>query len=1147
MNARAPKPEIPLPVRLAQQRASNPASSAWVSANAGSGKTHVLVQRVLRLLLDGAPPSGILCLTFTKAAAANMATRVFKTLAKWTSLDDAELARAIVETGAPAPDAAGLGFARRLFARTIETPGGLKIQTIHAFCERLLHLFPFEANVAAGFRVAEEREAALLMDEARARAFAAAPLSPEREEAIARIARDVGAEGFDDLIKEALGRRSEIEALGEGAAYGAALRRKLGLGASETTASIKREMTRARPQWAGWAAELEQGSANDNGVAASLRRAAEASEPDERLAAYLEAFFTEKGEGAPRGGRQRKLVTNTLAKRLPDLPQRLSDEQERLIALRDRLRSAEALERSLALIDVAQAVLAEYAHLKGERGLLDFDDLIARTLHLLERADAAWVLYKLDAGVDHILVDEAQDTSAPQWAILTKLCDEFLSGAGAHSRRRTFFAVGDDKQSIFSFQGAAPKMFSSVRRELERRHREAELDFDWIRLALSFRSAPRVLEGVDRVFAAEAAWRGLTGDDEKPPPHDAFHADLPGTIELWAPIATAKSAEREDWRMPLDASASADPPVALARRIAEVIEGWLSPDSPERVRDAVTHESRRVAAGDVMILVRSRGAFFEAMIRALKERRVKTAGADRLTLRDSIAVMDLIAVGRSALLPDDDLTLAAALKSPLVGLDDCDLMALAPQRAGSLAQALAQSADERFALARSRVETWRRRAVNHTPYLFYARLVGEDGGRRALLGRLGPEAADAIDEFMALALAHEQKTAPSLHAFLAEIEATDFAIKRDMEDEGDSVRVMTVHAAKGLEAPIVFLPDTCSAPHARNEAKLLDLDDAEPGGPPLLVWATKRGDDSPPLASARQRAREGAAGEHRRLLYVAMTRAAQRLVVAGYEGVRGRPRDNWFDLVRSGLGDALTPAPAPWDGEATILRLGETGGGQAVAATPPAARSEEAPAWLRASAGREAAAAPLSPSRAGAPPRSGEAGRTRRQEGLLAHVLLQHLPDIPAERRRQAAARFLALRGGALPPERLEELAERALATLARPELAPLFAAGSRAEVAVAGALPRPGRSALAFAGRIDRVAVGAEGVFIADFKSGAPVGGAPPPAYVAQLALYRAALAPLYPDRPARAFLVWLGAAQVVEIPPAALDDALANLATDS
>ena len=1144
MSARARRPDVPAPVRLAQQRASNPASSAWVSANAGSGKTHVLAQRVLRLLLDGASPSGVLCLTFTKAAAANMSTRVFKTLAKWTSLDDADLAQAIVETGAPAPDAAGLAFARRLFARTIETPGGLKIHTIHAFCERLLHLFPFEANVAAGFRVAEERDAALLMEEARARAFSAAQRWPDRDAAIARIALDAGAEGFDDLIKKALGRRGDIEALGDRAAYQAALRLRLGLGASETAASIKREMTRAKPQWPGWAAELALGSANDRSVAASLLRAAEASDAEESLAAYLDAFFT--AEGKPRGGQQRKLVTNTLAKRLPALPQRLADEQERLIALSDRLRSAEAIERSLALIEVARAVLDEYAHLKGERGLLDFDDLIQRTLRLLERADAAWVLYKLDAGIDHILVDEAQDTSEPQWAILNKLCEEFLSGAGARSRPRTFFAVGDEKQSIFSFQGAAPKMFSSMRRELERRHREAALGFASVRLALSFRSAPRLLEGVDRVFAAEAAWRGLTADEERPPPHGAFHADLPGMIELWEPIAAAKSSEREDWRMPLDAAARFDPPVMLARRIAHVVKGWLSPDSPERVRDAETLAPRRIAPGDVMILVRSRAAFFEAMIRALKEAGVRTAGADRLSLRDSIAAMDLIAVGRSALLPDDDMTLAAALKSPLVGLDDDDLTALAPKRAGSLAHALAESVDPRLAAARSRVEAWRRRARTHSPYAFYARLVGEDGGRRALLGRLGPEVADAIDEFMALALAHEQKAAPSLNAFLAEIEATDVPIKRDMESEGDSVRVMTVHAAKGLEAPIVFLPDACAAPHARSDAKLLDLGGDEPGDLPLLVWATKRGDDSPPLAAARQRAREAAAGEHRRLLYVAMTRAAQRLIVAGYQGASGRPADNWHDLVRAGLGDALRPAPAPWGGGESIWRLGDALGDEAVAAPPAAPARPPEPAWLFAAGPREAAPAPLTPSRAGASPRSREASQERRRAGLIAHALLQRLPEIPAERRRQAAERFLALRGGALTPDERASLVERALATLARPELAPLFASGSRAEAAVAGTLARPGRPARSFSGRIDRLAVGADAVRIADFKSGAPVGWAERPDYLTQLALYRAAVAPLYPDRPVRAFLVWLGAAEAVEVPPAALDAALAKFVNE-
>jgi ATP-dependent helicase/nuclease subunit A len=1141
VSAGAPRREIPAPVREAQRRATNPAASAWVTANAGSGKTHVLALRALRLLLDGARPSGLLCLTFTKAAAANMSARVFHTLARWSTLGDEALMREIVEAGAEAPDAAKLGFARRLFARAIETPGGLKIQTIHAFCERLLHLFPFEANVAAGFRVAEERDAALLIAEARARVFARAFDKPKRAAAIALVARDAGADGFDDLIAEALALRSEIAVLGDPATYEAALRAKLGLGRGETVVAIEREIVRERPYWRDWAAKLGEGGANDQAFADRLGRAAAATDRDACVALYLEAFFTEKGEGPPRGGEKRGLIAKPLAKRLPELPLLLDEEQRRLVGLRDRLRDAKAIARSVALIEIAEDVLAEYAGLKGARGLLDFDDLIARTRALLQRADAAWVLYKLDAGVDHILVDEAQDTSAPQWAILTALCDEFLAGAGARATPRTFFAVGDDKQSIFSFQGAAPKMFATVRRELARRHRDAGLAFDSVRLALSFRSAPRLLDGVDRVFAVENAWRGLTADAEKPPPHGAFYGELPGVIELWPPIQAARAAEPEDWRAPLDLAGPADPAATLARRVAAVIAGWLAPNSPERLIDPATLAPRRVAAGDVMILVRSRGALFEATIRALKESGVPTAGADRLLLSDSIAAMDLVAAGRTALSPDDDLTLAAALKSPLIGLDDAALTALAAERKGSLSEAL-ESAGEPFAEARRRVALWRRRAANLPPYGFYARLLGEDGGRRALIERLGPEAADAIDEFMALALAHERRNAPSLPAFLAEIDAADAPVKRDMESESDSVRVMTVHAAKGLEAPIVFLPDSCGAPHARHDPKLLALDEADP---PLIVWAAKKGDDTAPLAAARQRAREAAAGEHRRLLYVAMTRAAQRLIVAGCEGARGRPADNWHDLVRSGLGEALKEAPAPWGGGETILRFGDGAGGEAAAEPTRPARPAEAPAWLFAAAPRETAGAPLSPSLAVRSPGASAEGRARRQAGLVAHALMQRLPEIAAERRREAAERFLARQGGALDAEARARLLDSALAVLALPELAPLFAPGSRAEVAVAGALPRIHASPLAFFGRVDRLAVAGDAVYVADFKSGVPPSGAASPrAYLAQLALYRAALEALYPDRPTRAFLVWLGAAAAVEIAPAALDAALAELA---
>ena len=703
---------------------------------------------------------------------------------------------------------------------------------------------------------------------------------------------------------------------------------------------------------------------------------------------------------------------------------------------------------------VARSILAAFARMKAERGALDFNDQIARALALVTKSSAAWVLHKLDYGLDHLLLDEAQDTSPPQWGILAALSAEFFAGAGARPKSRTVFAVGDEKQSIFAFQGAAPEMFAEMKRAFAKRHGDAERPFADVPLTFSFRSSQTILDAVDMTFRTELAWRGVAAAGEPPPKHDAIRSHLKGVVELWPPIVPSPAPDPEDWRV-LEQPAEDDPPVILAKRIAEVIRGWLKPTSRERVIDPASGEIRRIRESDVMILVRSRNAFFEAMIRALKAADVNTAGADRLKLKDHIAVMDLIAAGRAALLPDDDLTLACALKSPLMGFDDDVLMKLAARRSGSLAQALA-AADEGVAVeAARRLEGWRARAKALSPFAFYALLLGQDGGRRALIGRLGPEAADPIDEFLALALAHEQREAPSLYNFLAQIETIDVEIKRDMEVETEGVRVLTVHASKGLEAPIVFLPDSCGGPDARHEPKLMRLSSLRPGDPPVLAWARKSLEDADAVAAARAEAREAQAGEYRRLLYVAMTRAAQRLVVAGYETSKRRPLDCWWDLVHSGLADALVEAPAPFRGGGTILRFGEGLQTEGSGETAPGRAPGSLPDWLVASAAPETAAPALNPSRAGG---VGGGDRERALEGRLAHALLEMLPNITPQRRPSAAAAYLDAWGGALAESARAALASKVLAAIDAPELGHIFSPNSRSEVALAGLLPRPGR-----------------------------------------------------------------------------------------
>ncbi len=952
------------------------------------------------------------------------------------------------------------------------------------------------------------------------------------------------------MIGQALAIRAKIaEALdhcGGFDAYGRALRARLGLAPQEDVAAIETEILGGlgdRTKKLRIAAQLDEGTVTDQSRGAALRDSALSADRANALADYFSIFFT--AEDKPRGGSAGRLVTKALEEKHPGLNDLMRREQARIIALREKLKAARSAERTLALILVAERVLAAYARLKAERGLLDFDDLIERANALLSRADAAWVLFKLDSGIDHILVDEAQDTSHEQWEILKKIAEDFTAGKSAREKPRTFFAVGDDKQSIFSFQGAAPEMFAETRRLLQRRHDEANMPFAPVSLTLSYRSSKVVLGSVDGVFAVEKTWRGLTADNAPPQPHVAFRTYLPGLVEVWPPIGGEKEPLEADWRMPLDAALSHDPPVLLAQRIARVIADWLKPGATARVHDPASGLKRLIHPGDVLILVRARGAFFEAMIRALKEAEVRTLGADRLLLADHIAVMDLIAAGKAALSEDDDLALAAALKSPLFGFDDDDLIALAPERKSTLANALIAHGDEKYRAAARRLTLWRERARALPPYDFYARLLAEEGGKRAMLGRLGPEAGDAIEEFLSLALAVAQRGAPSLIAFLAEVEAADVSIKRDMEESGDAVRVMTVHAAKGLEAPIVFLPDTCSGPGGREDGVLFAVPAEQALDPPFIVWSQRKADDPGPVAEAREDRRAATRGEHRRLLYVAMTRAAERLIIAGHHGVKGPAEDCWHEMVLAGLGGELFEAAAPWGGEETILRLGE-GASEALAPARPAKAAEPPPpAWLAAPAPAAPATAALNAAPSG--PRLAAGAKleaeSRLEKGRLSHALLQYLPDVAPAARREAGWRYLVRRGADSSETERAAILERALAIVDDPSLADLFGPAARAEVAIAAEFPRVGAPPASFVGRIDRLAALADHVVIADFKSGAPrLGAAIPEDYVAQLALYRAALLPLYPGRPVRAFLIWLDGPQRIEISEARLIAAFAT-----
>lgn len=1153
---------IPDAATAKQKLASDPTSSVFVSANAGSGKTYVLVNRVIRLLLDGVPPEKILCVTFTKAAAANMAERVFSRLGHWVTLDDAALDAEIRNAGVAAPNARLRARARELFASALETPGGLKVQTIHALCTRLLQQFPFEANVPARFSVLDDRDQNEMMERASLAVLLQAAAAPGSAEGRAlTIAMTSAADvTFRDVVREAsLSRDKFLAWIGHAGSTEIAMAQlcaTLGVSATDTREAIELDIVDGphlpRRDWISTAEIFATGSKTDGDQATRLRDALVLS-GTEQVEKYLELFLTKEQS------LRKSLATKKISDSRPDIIATLQREGDRIIPLLDRRRGVAMRERTEALLAIASQVAENYRREKIERGLLDYDDLIDQTLALLESGAASWVHYKLDRGVDHVLIDEAQDTSPRQWDILTHLIAEFTSGEGARDGvKRTIFAVGDEKQSIFSFQGAAPREFDERRRALQTRFTKAGLQFDPVAFTYSFRTGAAILQSVDHVFRDEAIYRSIHNEGTYPQ-HESLEDAGPSLIDLWELEQPEERPSIEGWDAPFDKRSETSPEVKLARRVQAEIKALIA----DKTETGPLGRRRRLSYGDMLILVRRRGAAFDAIIQALKHAGIPVAGADRLKLTEHIAIIDLMNLADALLLPQDDLALATALKSPLFGLDDDDLYKIAWERTGSLRDALGEKASDDAKLngALARLVACEKQCAITTPFAFYAWLLGGDGGRARILRRLGHEANDALDEFLELALGYERKAPASLQGFVAWLRAADTEVKRDMEITRDEVRVMTVHGAKGLEAPVVFMVDTTSSPSDSQRMNLIQLPtgNAAPGTAGVVVWAGKKSDDPEAVATARAAMIKDTEDEYRRLLYVAMTRAADRLIVGGcMPGNRNAVREHsWYDLIQKGLetsGLHLQEVRVPDGVVKRYTKAGDAAPAPSASAPIAAAAPIELPGWLRGTVGNQPRRESLlRPSDAEDDdrfaPRGDETERQRRmalQRGNLVHRLLQSLPDIADDKRRDTAMAFLARNADNWTEIERGTLAQQVLALLGEPGLAALFAPGSRAEVAVAGRLKRLDGSTFLVSGQIDRLVVKPTEVRIVDYKTNHNPPRklvAAPKAYIRQLALYRGVLAKLYPDRPVRAALLWTETIEMMEISSAALDAELAAI----
>ncbi len=1130
-----------------QRQASDPAVSAFVAASAGSGKTKLLTDRMLRLMLTGADPSRIQCLTFTKAAAAEMALRLQHRLGRWVTLDDTALDSELAALTVPGGDEARTA-ARALFAQVLDLPGGMRIGTIHAFCQSLLRRFPIEAAISPHFRLVEDADARTAMDQAREDVLAHYPA-----DALLELAGLTSAEGFARLVTVLDAKRGLLEpALALSAPQLiAAMRRAAGAGAGDETALLA-----AAVEWPEREAIVAvQRITQAHGTLAVQQRAERMlgwlGLPPELRREHWAEWLTEllTGAGEPRA--TSAFAGKALAAKHSKIIETMAAEQTRVLAVEDQRRALRVAAASTALLLLAAPVLRAYAGRKEEGGLLDYSDLIGHTSDLLRDPGAAWVLYKLDGGIDHLLLDEVQDTAPEQWQIAHRLSEEFFAGLGAAAeagRKRTFFAVGDPKQSIYSFQGADPAEFERSRAEMAARVGEGE----WrdVTLDVSFRSTPPVLALVDAVFADPEAARGVA--DDGPLHHFADRAGAAGRVELWPLTPVPEAPLSEPWTVPERNMGL----VSAPQRLADALAGWIS----DALRTGVRLESRdrRLAPGDVLVLVRRRDDFATSLVRALKARRVPVAGLDRLVLGEQAAVQDMLALCDAVLLPEDDLAVACVLTSPLGGLTDDDLMRLSVGRPATLWEALRDREREHpvWHQAWTLLSTLRSRADFVTPHALVAEALGPLSGRARLLARLGPDAAEPLDELLNAALAYTAQRAPSLQGFVHWLRRSGATVKREAEGAGGTVRVMTVHGAKGLQAPLVILPDT-TAPPPKEEPFGWCADPTT--GIRLPLWSPRKEFRCLAVDQARATEQELKTREYNRLLYVALTRAEDRLLVCGWETRKGVPEQSWYRMVERGFhalgaeASAFNAVLGAWagkllgqDSEQTAPHRGAVARFTAVA-TPLPAWAGRPGAWQPDPPPPEPPVpVPLAPSRpdgaalgpvpsSASPLLSREDAGQRFLRGRLVHTLLQHLPDLPEPARPAAARSHLRHVGFGLTAAEVETLAEQTLAVLANPELAPLFGPGSRAEQPLTGLI-----GGVVVSGVVDRMVVLPQEILVADYKSNraAPADVADTPVrYLRQLAAYRAVLRGVYPGRPVHCALVWTDEAVVTAIPGPLLD----------
>lgn len=1136
---------------IPQRAATIPEHDVWVAASAGSGKTKVLTDRVLRLLLPdpegrwaGTAPHRILCITFTKAAAALMAIRVQKILGEWAVMEGGKLRTELKNLLGQEPNDKMITAARTLFAKVLDSPSGLSIMTIHSFCQSILGRFALEAGVTPGFQVMEEAKAHELLrhivDDCVA-GVTEGDMPLEFQKSFCRIATYMDYDSFRDTLLTMIGHSRELMQFIDGCPTSEAMRdvlsATLDLGANTTRDDVFADFLDDIKQidMLNICRLLATGAKTYAGFGDAIATWLALKTPEkqkEQISTLENALLTKKKEI--------RSIGTKLEEAHPEMHQDFISCAEKYLNYLDRLAVINQVEQTSDVLQIVSFCLAQFAKIKKDRNVLDFNDLILKTRALLESGNLLWVHFKLDEGIDHILVDEAQDTNRHQWEIIRLLSQEFQAGLGDTNRQRSLFVVGDEKQSIFSFHGADPTAFHKMRDYFKKRSENAGRIFSSIHLETSFRSAEPILELVDNVFERHDLRQSLGLPTTHTLTHYAFHGKMAGLVELWDADSTEKTKKNENYEWVLPATQlneieqnESTSSFSLAKKIADTISGWLT------TKEKLESEGRPIEPRDILILVRTRTGFVADVVRQLKMKGVPVSGVDRMKLTNQIAVMDCMALARFALFPDDDLSLACLLRSPFIRISEDELMGYALGRGHqSLYEALRQKAP-------AHTINWLQniiiKAQSQKPFDFFDTILNEScpyqhsqnlSGWKAFTTCLGADSVDPLDEFLSYCLLQEDNAVFSLEEFLVQLQSSDIEIKRDNEGGGENsinqVRIMTVHASKGLEAPIVFLPDTESVP-SKGKIDRLQWIKQDGNMPDIPLWAVSKKEASTIYQNLAEKAYEAAMDEHMRLLYVALTRPRERLYVAR-EGKSEKINDaSWYAIIKQGF------EKLPFENKEGVMRYHKSSAEESKKkeqAQSTNSNAETFPDFLKLASTQtiDITTRQITPSRLEAMDKSPlntrfMMERTEQKKAILrgnvTHKLFEILPDIQPDKRRDMARHFIDKFGDRLDKSIRDDILTETMAIIEDSIFADIFGANSMAEVPVSGDMG----DGTIINGQIDRLVIRDDVILIVDFKTNRPSPTAEndvPESYKKQLKAYKTAMSRLYPARTIKCALLW-------------------------